>query len=161
MAALTTPDRDQGASDAPGLLFTLPAKPENVAVVRHAIGGLGETLGMEPIAVTDLKTIVTEACTNVAVHAYGGEDGPLEVEVSPDDEGLTVTVRDQGSGIRPQPDLDQSRLRLGLPLIAALSSSFSISGGLGRGKTTAPPPPCSSSPRSRAEARRSSRAANS
>ena len=116
-----------------GLLFTLPAKAENVAVVRHAIGGLAETLGMDPIAVSDLKTIVSEACTNVAVHAYGEDDGPLEVEVTPDEDGMTVTVRDRGSGIRPKPDLDQSRLRLGLPLIAALSSSFSISGGLGRG----------------------------
>ena len=133
MSALTAPDRAQSAPEDSGLLFTLPAKAENVAVVRHAIGGLAETLGMDPIAVSDLKTIVTEACTNVAVHAYADGDGPLEVEVSPDEDGLTVTVRDQGSGIRPAPDLDQSRLRLGLPLIAALSSSFSISGGLGRG----------------------------
>ena len=135
--ALTSPDRDQAAPENSGLLFTLPAKAENVAVVRHAVGGLAETLGMDPIAVSDLKTIVSEACTNVAVHAYGEGDGPLEVEVSPDDDGLTVAVRDQGSGIRPRPDLDQSRLRLGLPLIAALSSSFSISGGLGRGTEVA------------------------
>ena len=120
MSALTAPDRAQSAPEDSGLLFTLPAKAENVAVVRHAIGGLAETLGMDPIAVSDLKTIVTEACTNVAVHAYADGDGPLEVEVSPDEDGLTVTVRDQGSGIRPAPDLDQSRLRLGLPLIAAL-----------------------------------------
>ena len=59
--------------------------------------------------------------------------GPLEVEVVPDDSGITVIVRDRGSGIRPRPDLDESRLRLGLPLIAALSTNFSISGGLGRG----------------------------
>ena len=30
---------------------------------------------MDPIAVTDLKTIVSEACTNVAVHAYGERGG--------------------------------------------------------------------------------------
>lgn len=131
--ALTSPDRDLAAPEDSGLRFTLPARAENVAVVRHAVGGLAETLGMDPIAVSDLKTIVSEACTNVAVHAYGEGDGPLEVVVNPDDEGLTVAVRDQGSGIRPRPDLDGSRLRLGLPLIAALSSSFSISGGLGRG----------------------------
>lgn len=116
-----------------GLLFVLPATSENVAVIRHAVGGLAETLGMDPIATTDLKTIVSEACTNVAVHAYGEEGGPLEVQVTPDEEGLTVAVRDQGSGIRPRPQLDDSRLHLGLPLIAALSTSFSISGGLGRG----------------------------
>jgi serine/threonine-protein kinase RsbW len=115
------------------LVFSLPATAENVGIVRHAVGGLAETLGMDPIAVTDLKTIVTEACTNVAVHAYGEEGGPLEVEVVPDDSGITVIVRDRGSGIRPRPDLDESRLRLGLPLIAALSTNFSISGGIERG----------------------------
>jgi serine/threonine-protein kinase RsbW len=133
LPALTAPERAQTAPEDSALLFTLPARAENVAVVRHAIGGLAETLGMDPIAVSDLKTIVTEACTNAAIHAYGDGDGPLEVEVNPDEDGLTVVVRDHGSGIRPTPDLDQQRLRLGLPLIAALSTSFSISGGLGRG----------------------------
>ena len=116
-----------------GLLFVLPATPDNVGVVRHAVAGLAETLGMDPIATTDLKTIVSEACTNVAVHAYGAEGGPLEVQVISDEAGITVAVRDHGTGIRPRADLDSSRLRLGLPLIAALSSSFSVSGGLGLG----------------------------
>jgi serine/threonine-protein kinase RsbW len=131
---LSAPDRrTELGPDQPGLLFVLPATPENVAIVRHAVGGVAETLGMDPIAVADLKTIVTEACTNAAVHAYGEEGGPLEVQVIPDDAGMTVAVRDRGSGIRPRPDLDESRLRLGLPLIAALSTTFSISGGLGQG----------------------------
>jgi serine/threonine-protein kinase RsbW len=131
---MTAPDsRAQAAPGEPGLLFSLPAKAENVAIVRHAVGGLAETLGMDPIAVSDLKTIVTEACTNVALHAYGEEGGPLEVEVLPDVDGITVAIRDRGSGIRPQPDLEESRLRLGLPLIAALSTRFSISGGTGDG----------------------------
>jgi serine/threonine-protein kinase RsbW len=131
---LSAPDRrDTTAPGEPGLLFVLPADAENVAIVRHAVGGLAETLGMDPTAVADLKTIVTEACTNVAVHAYGDEGGPLEVQVTPDETGITVAVRDRGSGIRPRPDLDESRLRLGLPLIAALSSNFSISGGIGQG----------------------------
>jgi serine/threonine-protein kinase RsbW len=134
MIKLSTPDRRmEAAPGKPGLLFSLPAIAENVAIVRHAVGGLAETLGMDPIAVADLKTIVTEACTNVALHAYDDGVGTLEVEVVADDEGITVAVRDQGSGIRPRPDLEESRLRLGLPLIAALSTNFAISGGIGRG----------------------------
>ena len=131
---LSAPDRrTKTAPEEPGLVFALPAKAQNVAIVRHAVGGLAEALGMDPTAVADLKTIVTEACTNVALHAYGDEGGTLEVQVDPDETGLTVTVRDRGSGIRPRPDLEGSRLRLGLPLIAALSTNFSISGGIGRG----------------------------
>lgn len=116
-----------------GLQLALPARADNVALVRHAVSGLAEALGMDPIAVADLKTVITEACMNVVVHAYGGEEGPLEVEASPGEEVLWVTVRDHGSGIRPQPDLDGNSLRLGLPLIAALASSFEIRGGLGQG----------------------------
>jgi hypothetical protein len=88
---------------------------------------------MDEAGVADLKTVVTEACMNVVAHAYAGEPGPLTVEASPDGDGLTVVVRDEGRGIRPQADVDQPSLRLGLSLIAALSSSFAISGGIDRG----------------------------
>jgi anti-sigma regulatory factor (Ser/Thr protein kinase) len=113
--------------------ITLPARPENVAVLRHAMAGLAAEIGMDEPGIADLKTVVTEACMNVAVHAYQGEPGPLTVEAMPDDEGLTVSVRDQGVGIRPQADSGRDSLRLGLSLIAALSSSFAISGGLDQG----------------------------
>jgi len=123
-------------SDKPrGLQMMLPAKAENVAVIRHALAGLAEQIGMDEPGLADLKTVVTEACMNVVVHAYPGEPGPLSVEATPDGEGLTVVVRDKGSGMRPQADVqtEQPSLRLGLSLIAALSSSFAISGGLDQG----------------------------
>ncbi len=113
--------------------MVLPAKSENVAVIRHALAGLAEQIGMDEPGLADLKTVVTEACTNVVVHAYQGQPGPLSVEALPDADGLTVVVRDEGAGIRPQADAERDSLRLGLSLIAALSSSFSISGGLDRG----------------------------
>jgi serine/threonine-protein kinase RsbW len=111
----------------------LPAKSENVAVIRHALAGLAEEIGMDEPGLADLKTVVTEACMNVVVHAYPNGSGPLFVEAKPDGDGLTVIVRDEGRGIKPQADSDRESLRLGLSLIAALSSSFSISGGLNRG----------------------------
>jgi serine/threonine-protein kinase RsbW len=112
----------------------LPAKSENVAVIRHALAGLAEEIGMDEPGLADLKTVVTEACMNVVVHAYDGRPGPLAVEAKADPDGLTVVVRDEGIGIRPQADdRERESLRLGLSLIAALSSSFSIAGGLDRG----------------------------
>jgi serine/threonine-protein kinase RsbW len=116
-----------------GLQLKLPARAENVAVVRHALAGLAEQVGMDETGVADLKTVVTEACMNVVVHAYPDGTGPLLVEADPDSEGLTVTVSDRGAGINPQADSERNSLKLGLSLIAALSSSFSISGGLDRG----------------------------
>jgi serine/threonine-protein kinase RsbW len=115
--------------------FSLPAKAENVPLVRHALSGVAEAVDMEPSAIADLKTVVTEACMNVVIHAYEGapEPGPLHVSAWPYDSQLVVRVADQGRGIRPLADVEQRSLRLGLPLIAALTESFEISGGPGRG----------------------------
>ena len=127
MANTTTDDRS-------GLQMSLPAKAENVAVVRHALAGLGERLGMGEPTIADLKTVVTEAAMNVVVHAYPeGEPGLLSVDAVVEKDGLTVEVRDYGMGIRPRPDASRPSLRIGLTLIAALSSSFEISGGARRG----------------------------
>jgi serine/threonine-protein kinase RsbW len=114
--------------------MSLPARAENVAVVRHALAGLADQIGMDEPGVVDLKTVVTEACMNVVVHAYPtGEPGLLEIEAAPELDGLTVAVRDFGMGIRPRPDIDRPSLRIGLTLIAALSKSFEIKGGVDRG----------------------------
>ncbi|HEX2468187.1 MAG TPA: ATP-binding protein [Solirubrobacterales bacterium] len=117
----------------PSVQLTVPARAENVAVVRHAFAGLAAAMDMDPEAIADLKTIVTEACMNVVVHAYEGKEGPLEVQAWPEAGDLVVVVRDYGSGVRPLVDPRRESLRLGLPLIAALAASFEISGAPGRG----------------------------
>jgi serine/threonine-protein kinase RsbW len=116
-----------------GLEMVLPARSENVAIVRHVLAGMAEEMGMDEAGLADLKTVVTEACMNVVVHAYGDNPGPLSVEAEPDLEGLTVVVCDEGVGIQPRAEAERPSLRLGLSLIAALSSSFSISGGVNCG----------------------------
>ncbi len=85
--------------------------------------------------VDDLKTVVTEACNNVVLHAYpGAEEGPLEVTASASDDAIEIEVQDQGSGFQPSSGVgDELSLGLGLPLIAALSDSFEISGAAGKG----------------------------
>ena len=115
--------------------FALPARADNVPLVRHALAGLAEAVDMEPAEIADLKTVVTEACMNAVVHAYpdADEPGPLEIEAWRNGGNLVVVVRDFGRGIRPLADVEQRSLRLGLPLIAALTESFEISGEPERG----------------------------
>jgi serine/threonine-protein kinase RsbW len=119
-----------------GLELTLPATAENVIVVRQAIAGVAEALGLDPSRIADLKTVVTEACNNVVLHAYEGDPGPLQVTAEPGDDQLIVEVADQGHGFRPRASEGDASLGLGLPLIAALSDSFEISGGAGHGSRT-------------------------
>jgi len=108
----------------PDFELTLPARAENVAVIRHAFGGIGDALDVPDHALADVKLAVTEACTNVVVHAYPEGDGPMSVSAGLADGALTVVVSDEGRGILPRPD--SPGLGLGLPLIATLASSLEL-----------------------------------
>jgi anti-sigma regulatory factor (Ser/Thr protein kinase) len=96
-------------------------------VVRHAFGGLGEALSVPEQALSDIKLAVTEACTNVVIHAYPEGEGPMEVRAMLGDDGLSVVVRDQGRGVVPR--ADSPGLGLGLPLIATLTESLELGTG--------------------------------
>jgi anti-sigma regulatory factor (Ser/Thr protein kinase) len=109
---------------ASDLVLTLPARAENVAVVRHAFGGLGDALDVDDQVLADVKLAVTEACTNVVVHAYPGGEGPMEIAAGIADGRLSIAVRDEGRGMLPRPD--SPGLGLGLPLIATLAESLEL-----------------------------------
>ena len=118
----------------PEVRLTMPARAEGVGVVRQALAGMADALAFDAAVVADMKMAVTEACTNVVVHAYDGEEGTLEVEMLADENGLTIVVRDHGAGIQPRPARSEPpALGLGLPLIAALSDAFELKGSAGQG----------------------------
>jgi len=109
----------------------LPAVPENVAVVRQALTGLTETLGIGPGVLADMKTAVSEACNNVVVHAYPDPMAarPVEIIAVANEGDVAVTVRDRGRGITPgEVDLDADRDGVGLSLITALTAAVEIDG---------------------------------
>jgi serine/threonine-protein kinase RsbW len=125
--------QDSGARAVPvmsapaDLLLSLPARAENVAVVRHAFGGLGEALQMPEQLLSDIKLAVTEACTNVVIHAYPDGEGPMEVRAVLGEQQLSIIVRDRGRGVVPR--ADSPGLGLGLPLIATLTESLELGTG--------------------------------
>jgi serine/threonine-protein kinase RsbW len=104
--------------------LTLPARPENVAVVRHVLGALAGALNLPDDVIEDMRLAVTEACTNVVRHAYQGDEGKIDVVVRPKGDALEVVVSDAGRGIAPSPDT--AGPGLGLPLIAALADTLEI-----------------------------------
>lgn len=108
----------------PDLELKLPARAENVAVVRHAFGGFAEALSVDEQTLADIKLAITEACTNVVIHAYDDENGSLEVDASIYGRRLEVVIRDRGRGIVPRPD--SPGLGLGLPLIATLAETLEL-----------------------------------
>jgi serine/threonine-protein kinase RsbW len=113
---------DPAASD---VRLTLPARAENVAVVRHVLGAFAEALMLPDTVIEDMRLAVTEACTNVVRHAYAdGEPGPVEILIRPTGDVLQVIVSDAGRGLGPSDDTTGPGL--GLPLIAALTHTLEI-----------------------------------
>jgi serine/threonine-protein kinase RsbW len=113
--------------------LSLPAVPENVAVVRQALTGMTEALGIGPGVLADMKTAVSEACNNVVLHAYA-EGGPVDVFAVARNGDVAVSVRDHGRGIKPEEaDLDTEHDGVGLSLITALTADVEIDGAAGEG----------------------------
>lgn len=123
-------------SGIPEVRLRMPARAEGVSVVRQALSGLADALDFDEYVVADMKMAVTEACTNVVVHAYEEEEheGLLEVDMLTAGDALTIAVRDHGAGIHPRATARRTpALGLGLPLIAALSDAFELRGSTGEG----------------------------
>jgi anti-sigma regulatory factor (Ser/Thr protein kinase) len=116
--------------------LTLPARPENVAVIRHVLGAFAEAMQLPVELVEDMRLAVTEACTNVVRHAYDDDEpGAIDVVIRPNGDRLDLIVSDEGRGIGPSPDL--AGPGLGLPLIAALADRVEIEHGRARGSRLA------------------------
>lgn len=95
-------------------------RPENVLLVREMLTGVAEAVELDENDLNDVLTAVTEACNNVVLHAYKGEEGPLEVEVKLAPHALEVVVRDYGVGLQTHSAPSESSLGIGLPVIQAL-----------------------------------------
>ena len=98
----------------------LESRPECLTLVRGALIGIGETLAFDPELLDDIKTAVSEACSNVVLHAYEGMVGPLAVVVKVGQDRVEAAVHDRGSGIRSVSSADD-RMGVGLAVITALA----------------------------------------
>jgi anti-sigma regulatory factor (Ser/Thr protein kinase) len=107
------------------LRLSLPARPENVAVVRHVLGAFGDAFDLPRALVEDMRLAVTEACTNVVRHAYDRDaPGRLDVAIRPRGDMLDVIVSDHGRGMAAS--ADTAGAGLGLCLIASLTHDLEI-----------------------------------
>ena len=109
-------------TELPNVFMRLSNGAQNIALVRQALSGVADNLDLAPGVINDVRTAATEACNNVAIHAYGGDEGPLEVEIGCRSDALEVVVRDRGTGIRPRIRAEsESALGIGLAIIQALA----------------------------------------
>jgi anti-sigma regulatory factor (Ser/Thr protein kinase) len=126
---------DGQPSQVDGLAIRLQANAEQVPVARRAVAEFCERCGLPAPLVDDVKLVVTEACTNVVLHAYDGTVTPVgtfEVRAQLEPGVLLLSVSDQGRGIGA-PSINRG-LGLGLRLALQLAGGVQTregAGGLG------------------------------
>ena len=84
------------------------------------MSSLAASAGATTSALDSIAICVSEAMTNVVVHAYRHEERPGTIEVAAELDGDSMCVRVL------QPRLDSPGLGLGLPLISQISASSEI-----------------------------------
>src|SRR4051794_9511480 len=105
---------------------SLPASPDSVGRMRRVVADFARRHGACERSLESVNLAVSEALTNVVVHAYRNADvpGPLLVVAAVRDRALIVTVADEGCGMTPRDD--SPGLGLGLALMSRLADTFEV-----------------------------------
>ena len=81
--------------------LTIDAKLKNEGLIRDFIAAFLVPLDPTIDELSDIKTAISEVVTNCIVHGYDGrEDGSIYITCSIDGTNLTISVADDGVGIK-------------------------------------------------------------
>ncbi len=87
----------------------VPAVLNNLVVIRRFVAEAAAGRGAEARAIDDVVQAVDELATNVMVHGYASQPGPIGVQIHRDDDRLIVVLSDQAPPfdptLVPPPDL--------------------------------------------------------
>lgn len=116
------------SSQAPIVGLHVQSRPQSLTLVRGMLSGVAEQLAMDPELLDDLKTSVSEACNNVVLHAYGGEPGPMDIQLFVDEDSICVLVQDRGLGLSDTPAeiASDGAGGLGVSVMQALARDFEL-----------------------------------
>ena len=112
----------------------LAARAQSVAEARAFVDQELGCWGVSDAVAADVRLAVSEAVSNVVVHAYRDrtESDGVTVEIGRGQfESIQLVVTDEGVG--PEPNPESEGLGLGLHLMAAVSESLRVEGSPGRG----------------------------
>jgi serine/threonine-protein kinase RsbW len=103
---------------------SFPANPSAVPASRRSTGEFAAAQGMRGQQLEDLRLAVSEAVTNVVLHAYRDRPGEVHVSARRSGNDLYVVVSDDGCG--PGTPSTKSGLGVGLSLIRKVADGFTI-----------------------------------
>jgi serine/threonine-protein kinase RsbW len=98
-----------------------PAQPPAIGRVRHDGVEAARSCGASESALPQIQLAVSEAATNVVLHAYrdGLPRGEMRVVLRQVDDCIDVSIRDDGVGMSPRGDSPGAGFGLGLMAHAA------------------------------------------
>lgn len=82
-------------------ILRLDASLSDLEAIRNFIEDYAQGLKVDPSATYDILLSVTEMVTNIIVHGYRGKSGPVEIEITQQDDALVVFLRDEASPFDP------------------------------------------------------------
>ncbi|MEA2227229.1 MAG: serine/threonine-protein kinase RsbW [bacterium] len=119
------------AMQAGCLSMTVPASREMVVPLRRSVGALAAGCGATDDALWRIDQALSEACTNVVLHAYRRRPGQLRLTADVRGDVLGVTVADEGVGAARRRAHGSGGLGLGLQLIEQLADALTLEAGPG------------------------------
>ncbi len=108
---------------------TVPALPQAVPELRGALVDFARRAGASALVLDQIRLAISEAVTNVVIHAYVGaaQPGPVRIAAHVEDATVNVVVADEGRGMVPR--LDSPGLGMGLALIAHAADNLDVHDG--------------------------------
>jgi anti-sigma regulatory factor (Ser/Thr protein kinase) len=77
---------------------TVPADADYLKDIRRLVSTFAAQCGADDQKIADLVLAANEAATNVVLHAYGNDGGPLRIRGWQAERGLTIEVDVEGPG---------------------------------------------------------------
>lgn len=125
--------------------MVMPAQVGNEGFARATVAAFCAPLSPSLEQINDIKTAVSEAVTNVIVHAYPDHSGEIAIDVAVyDDKVVTIRVADEGVGMQ---NVEEARKPffttksanehsgMGFTIMEAFMDGIDVSSEIGRGTT--------------------------
>ena len=96
----------------------------SIPLARSMVTGWAEEVGADRGQIDEIRLAVSEALTNVVLHAYPWRTGDIHVTARMAGNELWVLIADSGCGIHA--GRDSEGLGIGLALISKMTDGFSV-----------------------------------
>ena len=103
---MTTNERNENGMKNNFMKLEFSAKSQNESFARVTVASFAAQLDPTLEDITEIKTAISEAVTNAIIHGYEGKDDIVEITAELMENGIIMTVSDNGKGIE---NIEQAR----------------------------------------------------